>query len=171
MLETHPFGDFVPPKVRFLMIGSFVTKPSNPYEWFYANGRNQFWPIMGEVYGESFTTKEKQQRLFEELQMALTDIIYSCERKKNSNLDINLTNITFNTEGITKIVRGNKIEKIFFTSRHVENLYRRHFKKLIEVYPNIELLTLPSPSPRYTMKKEEKIKNYKLLLPRIGYIA
>ena len=46
MIETHPFGDFIPAKTRYLMIGSFVTKPSNPYEWFYANGRNQFWPIM-----------------------------------------------------------------------------------------------------------------------------
>ena len=92
MVETHPFGDFIPKKVRYLMIGSFVTKPSNPYEWFYANGRNQFWPIMEQVYNSMFDTKEKQQQLFRDLEMALTDIILSCERKNNSNLDINLFN-------------------------------------------------------------------------------
>ncbi len=63
MLEIHPFGDFVPAKIKYLMIGSFVTKPSNPYDWFYANGRNQFWPIMEAVYGRFFPTRENQQKL------------------------------------------------------------------------------------------------------------
>ena len=77
MIERHPFGDFIPKKVRYLMLGSFVTKPSNPYDWFYANGRNQFWPIMEEVFGQSFKTKQDQQVLFEKLEMALADIIFS----------------------------------------------------------------------------------------------
>lgn len=64
MLEVHPFGNFVPKQVKYVMIGSFVTKPSNPYEWFYANGRNQFWPIMEAVYNKTFDTKDKQQQLF-----------------------------------------------------------------------------------------------------------
>ena len=34
MIEIHPFGDFVPEKVKYLMLGSFVTKPSNPTNGF-----------------------------------------------------------------------------------------------------------------------------------------
>jgi len=150
------------------MVGSFVTKPSNPYDWFYANGRNQFWPIMEEVYCSDFGTKEKQRRLFVRLKMALTDIILSCERKKNSNLDINLTNIVYNIKGITTILKNHPIKKIFFTSRFVEKIFRRQFKNVIQPYTKIELICLPSPSPRYAMlTREAKVKKYKLLLPKL----
>jgi len=167
MVETHPFGDFVPKKTKYLMLGSFVTKPSNPYDWFYANGRNQFWPIMAGVYGLEFDTKEKQQQLFIQLEMALTDIILSCERRSNSNLDINLFNIIYNT-AIKDIIPNHAVQKIFFTSRYVETLFRRHFKDVIQLRPDVELVCLPSPSPRYAMmSKQEKIGRYKELLPTL----
>jgi len=169
MIEKHPFGNFVPKKANYLMLGSFVTKPQKPYEWFYANGRNQFWPIIEQVYGSEFRTKEQQQRLFTQLEMALADIILSCERRKNSNLDTNLFNITFNTKAIKQIINQNTIKKIFFTSRYVETLFRKQFKEIIDQYPKIELITLPSPSPRYALiPKEEKIKRYKILLPKLS---
>lgn len=168
MLETHPFGNFVPKKAKYLMLGSFVTKPSSSYEWFYANGRNQFWPIMQEVYGLEFRTKKHQQEFFVRLEMALADIILSCERRKNSNLDVNLFNITYNTHGIKNIIKKNKIKKIFFTSRYVEKLFSKVFKDINEATNTIELICLPSPSPRYAvMSKAEKIKRYKQLLPRL----
>jgi hypoxanthine-DNA glycosylase len=168
MIETHPFGNFIPRKTKYLMLGSFVTKPSNPYEWFYANGRNQFWPIMEEIYDSNFSTKEQQQKLFIQLEMALADIILSCERKKNSNLDINLFNIVYNTKAITDIINKHNIKKVFFTSRYVETLFRKHFKVLIERHSKIEFITLPSPSPRYAvMSKLEKVARYKELLPRL----
>lgn len=167
MIETHPFGDFIPDNVRYLMLGSFVTKPSNPYEWFYANGRNQFWPIMQEVYGMDISTKDHQQHLFSHLGMALSDIILSCERSKNSNLDTNLTNIVFNTKAISDIITKYAIRKIYFTSRFVEKLFRKHFRDLV-LDSSLELVTLPSPSPRYAaMSKAEKISKYKELLPQV----
>lgn len=168
MIEKHPFGDFVPKNAKYLMLGSFVTKPSNSYEWFYANGRNQFWPIMQEVYGLEFSTKKQQQKIFMQLEMALADIILSCERRKNSNLDINLFNIVYNTQAIKDIINKNKIKKIFFTSRHVENLFGKVFKDISQMTNKIELICLPSPSPRYAMiSKAEKIIRYKQLLPKL----
>lgn len=168
MLETHPFGDFVPNKVKFVMIGSFVTKPSNPYDWFYANGRNQFWPIMEAVYTKTFNTKQKQQQLFIDLEMALTDIILSCERLKNSNLDVNLFNITYNIEGINTILSQNSIEKVYLTSKNVEKMFRKQFKDTLILKPGLKIIDLPSPSPRYAIiTKQEKIKRYKELLPKL----
>ncbi len=168
MLEVHPFGDFVPKKVRSVMIGSFVTKPSNPYLWFYANGRNQFWPIMESVYNKTFDTKEKQQQLFTDLEMALTDIIYSCERNNNSNLDINLFNITYNVTGIRSIFAQNSIEKVYLTSKYVEKMFRKQFDSLMKEYPSVSIITLPSSSPRYAMiSKQEKARIYKEFLPTL----
>lgn len=169
MVERHPFGDFVPKKPKYLMLGSFVTKPSHRYDWFYANGRNQFWPIMAEVYGSSLNTKEKQQNLFIQLEMALADIILACERRHNSNLDVNLFNIVYDTKAVKAIITKNKIQQIFFTSRYVETLFRKHFKDILQLYPKIELICLPSPSPRYAvLSKPEKVKSYKKLLPKLS---
>lgn len=163
MAEKHPFGDFVPSNAKYFLLGSFVTKPSHPYEWFYANGRNQFWPILEVVYSRELKTKAEQQKMFVDLKMALSDMILECERLNNSNLDINLKNITVNS-AVEKILQQNPIEKVYFSSRFAQTLFKRHFKKFDG---EVEQIVLPSPSPRFTMRKEEKIERYKILLPKL----
>lgn len=172
MIEMHPFGNFVPNNIQYLILGSFTGKRSeedikNGYDWFYGTKRNLFWPIMEEVYGKQLKSKEEKQNLFAILGIGITDIILSCERRSNSNLDMNLINIVLNHE-VTKILKHNKIKKIFFSSKFVETLFRKHFKKLVLEYTETELITLPSPSPRYAaMSKIQKINRYKELLPKL----
>ena len=99
--------------------------------------------------------------------MAITDVIWSCERSEGTNADNNLIDIEFNTEAIKEIIEKNKIKKIFFSSRGAEKLFKKEWKELVAKHPEIELVTLPSSSPRYAaMAKSEKIKRYKELLPR-----
>jgi hypoxanthine-DNA glycosylase len=168
MIEIHPFGAFTPPNSKFLLLGSFTTKPFDGYEWFYANGRNQFWPILENVYSRPLRVKKDQQILFSDLKMAITDVILKCKRTKNSNLDVNLKILEFNNKLIDKILKDNPVEKIYFTSKFVEKIYTTKFKDLLKKYPEIYLITLPSPSPRYAqMTKMEKISIYKKLLPSI----
>src|SRR5688572_8533027 len=114
MIETHPFGNFVPRNTQYLILGSFTGKiTDNSYDWFYGTKRNQFWPIIREVYELPFEDKNSKQDLFNGLGIAITDIILSCERKTNSNLDMNLINIVLNKE-ISRIFESNKIKKVFF---------------------------------------------------------
>lgn len=167
MTEKHPFGDFVPENAKYFLLGSFATKPTPGYEWFYANGRNQFWPILEKVFELELKTKDAQQKLFVDLKMALSDVILECDRINNSSLDINLKNLVVNP-AIASIIQTNNFEKIYFSSRFAENLFRRHFKEIILEYPNISLITLPSPSPRYAaMSKQDKITKYKEILPKL----
>ena len=173
MIETHPFGTFAPPGSTYLILGSFAgkeaadgTQPS--YDWFYALKRNQFWPIMQAVYGRDLTSKQSKQELLTDLGMAIADIIYQCERNGHSNLDKNLANIVYATEPIAALLANNPIRKIFFTSRFTMTRFRSAFREIISRYPQIELVPLPSPSPRYAlMSREEKIAAYKRLLPRL----
>lgn len=168
MIEVHPFGNFVPPKTKYLMLGSFTTKPDKSYKWFYANGRNHFWPIMEVVYNLQLRTKVEQQGLFVKLQMALADMILSCERRKNSSLDVNLFNISYNAESIKRIIKEKRVVEVYFTSRFAETLFRKCFKDAGIQFPQTEFITLPSPSPRYAvMRKQDKIARYKELLPKI----
>src|SRR5688572_1475244 len=107
MIETHPFGDFIPKNIRFLLTGSFTAKRKDGdtfYDWFYANKRNQFWSIIEAVYDMKLESTASKQELFHKLGMGISDIIYQCERKENSSLDKNLVNIVYNTNGIKKIL-------------------------------------------------------------------
>lgn len=173
MVETHPFGNFVPANTQYLILGSFTGKRTeddikNGYDWFYGTKRNQFWPIMEEVYGLSLKTKTEKQNLFTKLGIAITDIILSCERKSNNNLDMNLTNIVFNTQAVIDVLDKNRVKTIFFSSRFVEKLFKKHLKNILPQYSEIKLVALPSPSPRYVaITKEEKIKRYKSILPKL----
>lgn len=175
MIETHPFGINVPIKSRYLLLGSFTTKEAYgentkrraEYDWYYSNGRNQFWPILEGVYKIELKTKKAKQELFKGLRMALGDIIHQCERKKGTNLDNNLTNIVYNIKAVEKVLKNHKIEKIYFSSRFVENKFKKVFKGVLSKYPHIKLITLPSPSPRYAkLTIREKVVHYKKVLPK-----
>ena len=122
MIETHPFGIFVPPDAQYLILGSFTgrqavkgeTVTDDSYDWFYGTKRNQFWPILETVYGCELKSKLAKQELFTKLGIAIADIIYQCERKDGNNLDNNLINIVYNSEAITEILEKNQIDQIFF---------------------------------------------------------
>lgn len=164
MLETHPYGHFTPSKAKYLLLGSFPALTSG--DWFYGSKYNQFWKILGAVYKTKLQTKTQKKSLLSNLRIAISDIIYKAERSKNNSLDTNLKNIVYNHKIIEKILARNKIEKIYFTSRFAENKFRKEFKYLVEKYPKIKLITLPSSSPRYAqITLKEKIKRYKKLLP------
>ena len=85
MFETNPFSVFCPPNAKYFMLGSFAAKDSKSgasYNWYYSNGRNQFWPILEEIYSLELKDKRVQQDLFRKLSIAIADIIYQCEKKK-----------------------------------------------------------------------------------------
>jgi hypoxanthine-DNA glycosylase len=169
MVETHPFGIFSPPNAKYLLLGSFTAvKKDESYDWFYGSKRNQFWPIIEEVYNTSLPNKETREKLFTKLSVAIADMIYQCERRDGNSLDSNLINFVYNKKGLNKLLKENKIQKIFFSSRFVEKEFKKNFKNLLEAYPYIELITLPSPSPRYAaMSRTEKITRYKEVFPQL----
>lgn len=158
--EIHPFEAFVPPKARYLILGSFVSNARDPsYDWYYSSKRNQFWPIIEKVYKTKLADKKAKQNLFRKLNIAITDIIVSCQRRDGNSLDANLINCVYNIDGIGKILKEDKIEKIYFTSRFVEKQFKKRFKT------DITLVTLPSPSPRYAkLSFNEKVRRYRNLL-------
>lgn len=177
MIETHPFGSFIPASAKYIILGSFSGRQSvrgtpstlDSYDFFYGTKRNRFWPILDKVYERDLKDTQSKKDLLSELYIAMADIIYQCERKNESNSDANLINIVYAIEEITRILENNQISRIFFTSRFTEKKFRSNFKDIISRHPTIDLVTLPSPSPRYArITKDEKIKMYKELLPQIS---
>jgi hypoxanthine-DNA glycosylase len=174
MIETHPFGVFAPAKARYLILGSFAGRQAVPgtpytdegYDWYYGTRRNQFWPILEEVYGIALRNKADKQALFNRLGIAIADIILQGERIDGNNLDRNLRVIAYNTKAIGEVIELHPIERIFFTSLFVLGEYKKAFKAMVNAHPGIELVVLPSPSPRNARwSRVEKVRRYKELFP------
>ncbi|SMO84674.1 DNA-deoxyinosine glycosylase [Solitalea koreensis] len=172
LIEYHPFPPFVPDNCKYLILGSFPGKNSTVYPaaeyWSYEGDRNQFWKILRLLYKRNLSTKAEKIQLFSDLRLANTDIILSCSRKNNSNLDSNLTAKVYNIEAIDSILTDNSIEKIFFTGKGVEREFKIHFKSILNRHPEVQLIALPSPSPAYAaLNFEKKLEIYRELLPVI----
>jgi hypoxanthine-DNA glycosylase len=169
-IETHPFGAFLPDDVEYLIVGTFPGKQfsqlsaeevwADEMAWSYG-GRNQFWAIMEQLYGVTLTTRAEKQDLFRSLHIGMMDLILSCSRKNDSNLDNNLENITWNTAAFEKLLIEKEIKKIFCTGKGVAVILKKWFPNWTE-----KIIALPSPSPRFANKSiTEKTNWYKMVFP------
>jgi len=164
MIEYHPFPPFIPKDCQRLIVGSFPGKENtrNPTDesWSYGARRNQFWPIMEAVFETQLPTKKAKQNLLATHKIGLADIIQSCERSKNSNLDSNLINKTYNPH-LEKIISDKPIKQLLFTGKGVMKEFQKHFR----ICENVELIALPSPSPAFMMMTfQQKVDVYKSVL-------
>ncbi len=120
--EEHPFKYFIPCNSRLLIVGTFPPARSKwSYPFFYPNKQNLFWPVMARlakrelVHFSGSAAVEERKQLLEMLNLAITDMGYSIERKDNSSLDENLIAIRY--MDIFKLLDEHpSINKIIFTS-------------------------------------------------------
>lgn len=147
MVEVNPFRNFIPPKPDKLIVGSFPCFNGKDYgDWFYSgSGKNHFWMLLSDCFGMPSGTLEEKVRLCTRHHIALADVAYKIERKKNNCSDSNLVIVEFNHEGIEACLKCN-LKTIFFTSRFVEKHFLKHYPAT-----GLETLVLVSPSPAANM--------------------
>src|SRR5882762_4800908 len=100
MVETHPFGNFVPPNAQCLVLGSFPTHNKNwRFNSFYPGRANFFWRMLSEIYHHKFNhtsgdeAGKERLALCAEKGIAISDTIYRAQRKiatssKDSDLEV-----------------------------------------------------------------------------------
>lgn len=171
MLEIHHYPPFIPSGCRAIFVGSFPGKIPDgglqPNDWYYGTGptRNQFWPIMRSIYHLPLLTKEEKMHWCETEGFGFADIIFSCERKGNSNLDSNLYNKTYATELFDEIFRNQSITRLLFTAKGVLQEFQKHFAPPAHLHA----LALPSPSPAFaSMSLAAKTVCYSEILKTIN---
>lgn len=151
----HPFDAIVDEHSTVLILGSFPSIKSFEKNFYYAHPRNQFWPIMEELFGVTLTTNEQKRAFALEKGIALWDTYGSLTRESGNSSDANLKELQPN-DFRAFLKRYPNIRHIFFTGQKAQQGYMKHFKDI-----DIETTLLPSTSPAHAaMKKEEKLRYY-----------
>ncbi len=167
-VEQHPFKDFLPKGVKYLIIGSFPgPKKIWKTPWFYGSKYSQFWKIMEVLYGRSYKlgSFSEKRNLFFKLNVGVTDIFKAVKRVKGNASDGNLVPVKYN-EILALLQRHKSIKKVLFTSVFA----RDHYEKRFPLKNNaVSFVTLPSPSPRYAkVSLQKKINSYRKYFPKPG---
>ncbi|MDP3466403.1 MAG: DNA-deoxyinosine glycosylase [Sulfuricurvum sp.] len=153
----HPFPPIIDASTRVLFLGSFPSIASFEHSFYYAHGRNAFWPIMEEIFEVKFSNNNDKKNFCLAHGIGLWDVIASCERSNSS--DTNLKNIVPNDFRALFETFPN-IQAIAFTGKKAHDLFTKYFKDL-----PIETVLLPSTSPAHAaMTREEKKAIYKAFL-------
>ncbi len=153
----HPFDPIVYPDAKILILGSFPSLKSFENHFYYAHPRNQFWPLLSDIFQIPATTEEERLALLKKARIALWDVIGECRRTNSS--DTNLRECRPND--IVGLLRENpSIERILFTGQKAQTLFKRYFPDLA-----IETGRLASPSPAYaSMSYEQKLVQWREVL-------
>lgn len=153
----HPFQPLVFKDSKILILGSFPSIDSFENSFYYAHPRNQFWKLLSDVTAYPINNRDQKIWLLKVSKIALWDMVKKCTR--DSSLDSSLEDIEVND--LAEFLEEHpSIEKIAFTGRLAERLFKIHFD-----YLEIETVYLPSPSSAYAkMSFKEKLKKYRELL-------
>ena len=138
---------------RVLILGSMPSVESLKQGFYYAHPRNAFWPMMAQILGEAAprSIEEKKEMLIRHC-IALWDSARSCERE--GSLDSAIREAQGND--FAKLYANcPEIRHIFFNGAAAMDLYRR----LVEREDAKRVFhRMPSTSPAYTMKYENKLE-------------
>ena len=117
---THGFPPFYSESSKLLILGSFPSVKSREDGFFYGHPQNRFWKMLAAVYGEALPTDITQKKaLLERHNIALYDVIYSCDIVGSSDSSIknvipaNLSEVIGNSQVARIILNGKTAEKFF----------------------------------------------------------
>ena len=151
----YSFDPIYDKESRVLILGSMASVKSLEKGFYYMHPRNRFWNTISKVVGAPVPQdiEGKRQWLLDN-NIALMDIIYSCNRK--GSLDSDITDVTPND--IEQVLNTANIRAIFCNGR-------KSFDTAQKTYPHLTFHYLPSTSPANAGKwnEEEWLKISKYL--------
>lgn len=135
--EMHNIPPVFDANSRVLILGSFPSVKSRETEFFYGHPQNRFWRVLSAVLGcECPTTVEKKRKMLLTHNIAVWDVIKSCEITGSS--DSSIKNAVPND--FTEIFKTADIRAVFTNGATADKLYKKYNK-------GMEAVKLPSTSP------------------------
>lgn len=135
-----------PTTARVLILGSMPGAASLEAGQYYAHPRNQFWSIMGTLFGAHPALPYAERlAVMTGAGLALWDVLSSCERRGSLDSAIDPRSARAN-DFVTFLARHAGIRRVLFNGKLAETCFRR------DVMPHIrplDVLRLPSTSPAH----------------------
>ncbi|WP_319457155.1 MULTISPECIES: DNA-deoxyinosine glycosylase [unclassified Mycobacterium] len=156
---TEPMREGLPPVVgadaRVLILGSFPSERSLVAGEYYANRRNQFWPLLGEVFGFDADGSYTQRiAAVQEHRVALWDVVHSCRRQGSMDNKIDRKTLVINDFGVL-LAEHPTVERVFVNGLTAFELFERH------VETGLPAVRLPSSSGALPMPFADKLARWR----------
>ncbi len=140
MRINHPIDPFYNKNSKILILGSFPSVKSREQMFFYGHPQNRFWKVISKIFNEELpTTVSEKKKLLDKNNIAIWDVIFSCEIIGSS--DTSIKNVIPND--ISIILKNSNIEKIFVNGKTAEKFYNLYLKEILKR----DAICLPSTSP------------------------
>lgn len=153
MERIYCFPPVAQEDAQTLILGSMPSVQSLTQGFYYAHPRNAFWRIMADIWQcPPPETVEEKKQLMTEHRLALWDSIHSCCRP--GSLDSSIRAVQAN-DFASLFDRCPHISRICFNGRTAYAQFAAHAGQFLK---GRQGLLLPSTSPAYTMKYEEKFR-------------
>lgn len=151
----HPIQPVYDENSKILILGSFPSVKSREQMFFYSHPQNRFWKVVSAVFECPVPeTIEKKREFLLSSQIALWDVIYSCDIVGSS--DSSIKNVVPND--LNLIFCSANIKKIFVNGKTSERYYNKYIRNRV----NREAICLPSTSPANAVWTLERlIKEWK----------
>jgi len=143
---------------EILILGTMPSVKSLENREYYGYGKNQFWRIMGDLFGFNRDDDyDLRKRRIIEKKIAVWDVIESCERK--GSLDRDIKNAKYN-DIVGFIKKHPTIRAVVFNGGKARDIYRKYFEPSL---PEVEIFDFYSTSPANAIPYERKLEQWSKL--------
>jgi hypoxanthine-DNA glycosylase len=160
---TSPLLPGLPPIIgdgaRVLILGNMPSVMSLGAQEYYANPRNAFWRITGEIFGfDASAPYDARTAALRANGVAVWDVLRSCRRIGSLDSAVEPDSMVANDFG-QLFERHPYIARVFFNGAAAE----KNFNRLVRVAPDLRYQRLPSTSPAQTMRYADKLAAWRII--------
>jgi hypoxanthine-DNA glycosylase len=155
----HGFPPIVDNRAAVLIVGSFPSAASLAARQYYANRRNAFWPITGELFGfEATAPYDRRLATLRSHRIALWDVLHACRRAGSADSAIDPKSLVAN-DFAELFAAYPTITRVYFNGAKAAELYGR----VATTSERIHYQRLPSTSPAHAIARETKLAAWRVI--------
>ncbi len=168
-MTKYGFPPVIDTQARVLILGSMPGEESLARNQYYANPRNAFWFILGQMLGfDHEMDYQTRIRILKKKKIALWDVLAACQRE--GSLDTAIKNETIRVNDFESLLgRYSGIDYIFFNGAKAEKEYVKRVLPLLEsIDRDIQCQRLVSTSPAMAMMtREQKLVEWQVVVDSV----
>jgi hypoxanthine-DNA glycosylase len=159
---TEPMREGLPPIVgagaRVLILGSFPSERSLVVGQYYANRRNQFWPIMASLLGfDADDPYDERISAVKRHRIALWDVMATCRRVGSMDAKIDRKSLVVN-DFDAFLAQHREIDRVFVNGLTALETFEKH------VTTTLPVVRLPSSSGAMAVPLADKLASWSAIV-------